>query len=115
MATHSEQRELALHNLKQKVGGISLRHLRQNPKTTLLQWENLCIIPWEGVDEVEGLLKEVDLMTAQTDLQDTLIEWLGGADVMEDAEYFHLRNMSDGDALQALYIFVLLTAIGLYR
>ena len=122
MATHSEQRKLALRNLKTRINGINLLSIRemktnahQNPYFD--EWKCLTSTDWYGdvFSEVDPLLKEIDRMSDKTDLQDTLIEWMGGAEVMEEAEEAHLRSMSEDDTLQAIFVFVLLSCVEMYR
>ena len=124
MATHSEQRKYALQGLKTKVGNINLRLVHGfKSKTTpppYEQWESLSGIVWYGNnDEVAELYDEIMQMSLHTSPQDTLIEWLGGVDgeysdvTPEHAE--RLRALSDKDAYQALYIFVVLAMVDLYR
>ena len=123
MATHSEQRKHALQGLKTKVGNINLRLIHGfKSKTTpppYEQWESLSGIEWYGNGEVAELYDEVMQMDSTTSPQDTLIEWLGGVDgeysdvTPEHAE--RLRALSDKDAYQALYIFVVLSMVDLYR
>lgn len=119
MATN-EQRELAL--LKVKVKNITALQIKEIKETKdhpyLDEWKKLTSTEWYGDDvysEVDPLLKEIDRMDAKTDFQDTLIEWMGGYEVLEEEEEAHLLSLSDSDALSAIFLFVVLSMVDLYR
>jgi hypothetical protein len=124
MATHNGQRKYALQGLKTKVGNINLRLIHEMKSKTAPppyeQWEALVGIDWYGNDYVVyDCVNEIMSMDTRHYPQDTLIEWLGGLDgeysdvTPEHAE--RLSALSDKDAYQALYIFVVLAMVDLYR
>ena len=72
---------------------------------------------WYGdvFSEVDPIPKEIDRMNETTDLQDSLIEWVGGAEVLEEAEEFVFRNMSEDDTCTAMFVFIVLSCVEMYR